>query len=61
MGEKLLSMLAPARLVSEASAGVGFDAPLKEVTVKAGILFVRFPLTVIDTSSVSVHSVSGAR
>ena len=41
--------------------GVPFLAPFEEVTPPAGILFVRFPLTTMVTSRVSVHSSLAAR
>src|SRR5688572_23195340 len=53
--EKNLLTLAPGKLVNEASAWSGLLAPSKVVTVFAGIVFVRLPLTVMATLRVSVH------
>lgn len=53
--EKNLLTLAPGKLVNEASAGSGLLAPSKVVTVFAGIVFVRLPLTVMARLRVSVQ------
>ena len=54
-------MLAPGRLVNEASAGCGFLAPFVVVTAFAAITLVRLPLTVIVIFSVSVQLPNGGR
>src|SRR6266540_1543766 len=55
LGAKTLLMLAPGRLVRDASAGCGLLAPPVAVTAPAGIIFVRLPLTVMVTLRVSVQ------
>jgi hypothetical protein len=50
-----LLILAPGKLVNEASAGSGLLTPLEVVTPFAGMIFVRLPLTVIVALSVSVQ------
>ena len=60
-GEKNLLMLAPARLVSVASAGSGFVMPLEVVTAPVGMVLVRFPFTLVVTLNVRVQFEFAAR
>lgn len=54
-GEKNLLMLAPGRLVREASTGSAFVTPSAVVTAPPGMVFVRLPFTVIVTLRVKVQ------
>src|SRR5512138_3426008 len=54
-GVKDLLTLTPGRLVSVAAAGCGLDTPLKVVTPPAGIVLVRFPLTIVVTLTLTTH------
>ncbi len=60
-GEKNLLMLAPGRLVNVASAGSAFVTPLAVITAPDGIVFVRFPFTVMVTLRVNVQLPNGGR
>lgn len=61
LGAKDLLILAPGRLVSEACTGSAFVTPFVVVTARAGMVFVRFPFTVMVALSVNVQVVSGGR
>src|SRR5688572_2008392 len=54
-------MLAPGKFVRVARAGSGLVAPLVVVTAPAGIVFVRFPLTVIVALRVNVQRPNAGR
>lgn len=59
LGAKDLLMLAPGRLVSEACTGSALVTPFAVVTAPAGIVFVKFPLTVMVAFIVIVHLPNG--
>ena len=60
-GAKDLLTLAPGKFVNEAATGSAFVTPLFVVTAPAGIVFVRFPFTVIVALSVNVQLPKGGR
>lgn len=60
-GEKNLPTLAPGRLVKVASAGSAFVTPLSVVTAPDGMVFVRFPFTVMVALRVNTHLPRGGR
>lgn len=55
-GPNALVILTPGVLVSEASAGVVFEAPLAVVILPIGNVFVRLPFTFIPTLIVRVQT-----
>lgn len=61
LGEKDLLTLAPGKFVSEAWTGSALVTCWSVVTAPAGIVFVRFPFTVMVALSVNVHVPSGGR
>ena len=60
-GEKNLPTLAPGRLVNVAEVGSTLVTSWSVVTAPAGIVFVRFPLTVIVALSVRVQRPKGGK